>query len=58
MTRLSDPADPVPDEIFDEAERHFDEQALASLIIEIAAINVWNRFNVTVRQPAGAGQGS
>ncbi|HKD93904.1 MAG TPA: carboxymuconolactone decarboxylase family protein [Gaiellaceae bacterium] len=54
VTRLSDRADPVPDEIFEEASRHYDEQALASLIIEIAAINVWNRFNVTVRQPAGA----
>jgi AhpD family alkylhydroperoxidase len=57
VTRLSDRADPVPDEIFEEASRHFDEQALASLIIEIAAINVWNRFNVAVRQPAGAWTG-
>ena len=54
VTRLSDRADPVPDDIWDEATRHYDEQALASLIIEIAAINVWNRFNVATRQPAGA----
>src|SRR5213078_2090405 len=44
VTRLSDRADPVPDDIWEEASRHYDEQALASLIIEIAAINVWNRF--------------
>jgi AhpD family alkylhydroperoxidase len=49
VTRLSDHADPVPDDIWDEASRHYDEQALASLIIEIALVNVWNRFNVTTR---------
>jgi AhpD family alkylhydroperoxidase len=53
-TRLSDRADPVPDEIWDEAARHYDEQALASLVIAIASINVWNRLNVTTRQVAGA----
>ncbi len=54
VTRLSDQADPVPDEIWDEAARHYDEPALAALIIAIATINVWNRFNVTIRQPVGA----
>jgi AhpD family alkylhydroperoxidase len=52
-TRLSDRADPVPDEIWEEATRHYDEPALASLIIAIATINVWNRLNVTTRQIAG-----
>jgi AhpD family alkylhydroperoxidase len=52
-TRLSDRADPVPDEIWDEAARHYDEPALAALIIAIANINVWNRLNVTTRQVAG-----
>ena len=54
VTRLSDRPDPVPDDIYDEAARHFDERALAALIACIGAINVWNRFNVTVRQVAGA----
>jgi AhpD family alkylhydroperoxidase len=53
-TRLSDRADPVPDEIWDEAARHYDEPALAALIIAIANINVWNRLNVTTRQVAGS----
>jgi AhpD family alkylhydroperoxidase len=53
VTRLSDKSDPVPDEIWDEAARHFDEQALASLLLQIAAINVWNRLNVATRQVAG-----
>jgi AhpD family alkylhydroperoxidase len=52
-TRLSDRADPVPDEIWDEAARHYDESALAALVIAIANINVWNRLNVTTRQVAG-----
>jgi AhpD family alkylhydroperoxidase len=52
-TRLSDQADPVPDEIWEEAARHYDEQALAALVLNIASINVWNRVNVVTRQVAG-----
>jgi AhpD family alkylhydroperoxidase len=53
-TRVSDQADPVPDEIWDESARHYNEQELAALVIAIASINVWNRLNVTTRQVAGA----
>ncbi|MGH7642436.1 MAG: carboxymuconolactone decarboxylase family protein [Candidatus Dormibacteria bacterium] len=53
-TRLSDRPDPVPDDVWTEAARHYDETALAALIIEIALINAFNRLNVTIRQPAGA----
>jgi AhpD family alkylhydroperoxidase len=53
VTRLSDRADPVPDEIWNEAARHYDERALAALVLAIATINVWNRLNVTTRQIAG-----
>ena len=49
-TRLSDRADPVPDEIYDEAARHFGEPALACLILHITLTNAWNRLNVTTRQ--------
>jgi AhpD family alkylhydroperoxidase len=52
-TRLADTSDPVPDEIWDEAARHYDEQALAGVVMAIANINVWNRLNVTTRQVAG-----
>lgn len=52
-TRLSDRAEPVPDDIWEEAVRHYDEQALAGLVLAIAGINVWNRLNVTTRQVAG-----
>jgi AhpD family alkylhydroperoxidase len=54
LTRISDRADPVPDAIWNEADKHFDEQELATLILAIASINVWNRLNVAVRQPVGA----
>jgi AhpD family alkylhydroperoxidase len=53
-TRLSDEGDAVPDGIWDEAARHYDEPALAALVMEIAIINLWNRINVTTRQVAGA----
>ena len=53
-TRLSDQSDAVPNEIWDEAKRYYDEEELASLTISIAAINAWNRLNVTTRQPAGS----
>ena len=54
VTRLSDRTDPVPDEIWGEAARHYNERALAALILSIALINFWNRLNATVRQVAGA----
>lgn len=53
VTRLSDRADPVPDDIWDEAARHYDEKELAMLLLNIAVINVWNRLNVPTRQVAG-----
>ena len=53
VTRLSDSTDPVPDEIWDEASKHFDQAALGALILSIALTNVWNRLNVTTRQVAG-----
>ena len=57
VTRLSDRADPVPDDIWGEAARHYDEPALAALIIQIALINAFNRLGVTTRQVAGAWAG-
>jgi len=53
VTRLSDRADPVPDEIWKEAARHYDERTLAALLLAIANVNVWNRLNVATRQVAG-----
>ena len=52
VTRLSDRPDAVPDGVWAEAARHFDERALAALLVAISAINVWNRLNVTTKQVA------
>ena len=57
VTRLSDRTEAVPDEIWDEAARHYDEKALGALVLSIAMTNVWNRLNVAVRQPAGQSWG-
>ena len=53
ITRLSDRADPVPDAVWDEAARHYEEPALAALILSIATVNLWNRLNASTRQVAG-----
>jgi AhpD family alkylhydroperoxidase len=54
LTRLSDKSDPVPDEIYDEATKYYDDQQLAGLILSIASVNVWNRTNIATRQLAGS----
>jgi AhpD family alkylhydroperoxidase len=53
VTRLSDREDPVPDAIWDEATRHYNERGLAALLLAIATVNVWNRLNVSTRQLPG-----
>jgi AhpD family alkylhydroperoxidase len=54
VTRLSDRADPVPDEIWEEAARHYNEQELGAMVIGIGLVNLWNRVNVCTRQVPGA----
>jgi AhpD family alkylhydroperoxidase len=54
VTRMSDRPDSVPDDLWEEAARHYDPQALAALVLQIANINLWNRLNVATRQVAGA----
>ena len=43
-----------PDDVWNEAARHYDERSLAALLIASASINVWNRLNAATRQVAGA----
>jgi AhpD family alkylhydroperoxidase len=57
MTRIADRAEGVPDDVWDEAARHFDEQQLAGLVLAVANVNTWNRLNVATRQVAGAWTG-
>ncbi|HTT89857.1 MAG TPA: carboxymuconolactone decarboxylase family protein [Acidimicrobiales bacterium] len=52
-TRLTDRPEAVPDEVWEMAAKHFDEPALAALVLSIALINAWNRLNVITGQVAG-----
>jgi AhpD family alkylhydroperoxidase len=53
MTRIADRSDPVPDAVWKEAARHYEERQLAALVLAIAMVNVWNRVNVATAQVAG-----
>ncbi len=52
-TRIADAAGGVPDEVWANAVKHFDEDQLAALVSLIALINSWNRLNVILQNPAG-----
>ena len=52
-TRLADRTDAVPDEVWNEARAHFDDKALAGIVLWIATTNFFNRLNASVRHPAG-----
>lgn len=43
----------VPDEVYAQACRHFDEKALVDLTLAVVAINGWNRMNVAFRTKVG-----
>jgi AhpD family alkylhydroperoxidase len=45
------PESGVPDDVYDEAARHFDEHELGQLMFAIIAINAWNRVGVGTRLP-------
>ncbi|WP_217144659.1 carboxymuconolactone decarboxylase family protein [Streptomyces sp. AC627_RSS907] len=44
----------VPDEVYEEAARHFDADALAHLLALITTVNSWNRLMVARRIPPGS----
>jgi AhpD family alkylhydroperoxidase len=41
----------APDNVYEEARRHFDEAGIANLTLAIAVINAWNRMAVSFRTP-------
>ena len=43
----------VPDEVYDEARRHFSEKEIFDLTFITATINAWNRISIASRTPAG-----
>jgi AhpD family alkylhydroperoxidase len=52
-TRIADAAGGVPDEVWANAAKHYDEEQLAALVSLIAIINAFNRMNVMIQVPAG-----
>lgn len=50
-TRLAGP-DPVSDDVWAEAAKHYNEQELAGLLLAIGFNNLWHRLMPTTRQPA------
>jgi AhpD family alkylhydroperoxidase len=53
ITRLDGRGEPVPDEIWNEAARHYDERTLGGLVLTIGLINLWHRLNIATKQVAG-----
>jgi AhpD family alkylhydroperoxidase len=43
----------VPDDVWAEAEKHFEEPELAQLLCAIAATNTWNRLQIATRALPG-----
>jgi AhpD family alkylhydroperoxidase len=54
LTRIADRPDPVPDELWDDAAQYYDEKGLIAIVLMVATTNVFNRVNISTRQPAGA----
>ncbi|MEV0415569.1 carboxymuconolactone decarboxylase family protein [Streptomyces sp. NPDC050448] len=52
-TRIADAAGGVPDAVWANAAKHYDEDQLAALVGLITVINAFNRGNVMLQTPAG-----
>ena len=53
LTRIADRPDPVPDAVWEKVAAHYSQPEIAALLVDIAQINSWNRFNVAVRMMVG-----
>ncbi len=54
VTRVADTH--VPDDVYEEVTRHFNEQELVALTLGVVAINGFNRMNVAFRVEGGSYQ--
>ena len=52
-TRLDTSGEAVSDEIWNAAQKHYDEPQLAALLLSIGASNLGNRVNIAIKQVAG-----
>ncbi|MDC2959415.1 carboxymuconolactone decarboxylase family protein [Streptomyces gilvifuscus] len=51
-TRIDGVKDPVSDEVWEEAARHWSQVQLAAVVLHIGLVNLWNRVNVVTKQEA------
>jgi AhpD family alkylhydroperoxidase len=51
VTRVSETH--VPDEVYQETKKYFNEKELADLTVAVAAINLWNRLGIAARSTPG-----
>nr|WP_296068154.1 carboxymuconolactone decarboxylase family protein [uncultured Actinoplanes sp.] len=51
-TRLADKGNAVPDDVWGNVAKHFEEKQLAALVLWIGVTNLFNRINASVRTPA------
>ncbi|MFE0653155.1 carboxymuconolactone decarboxylase family protein [Streptomyces sp. NPDC059534] len=49
-TRINDREDPVSDEVWEEAAKHWNEVELGAIVLHIGLVNLWNRVNVATKQ--------
>jgi AhpD family alkylhydroperoxidase len=52
LTKLAGATDAVPDELWREVTKHWNEEQVAALILTIATHNLFNRINIAVREDA------
>jgi AhpD family alkylhydroperoxidase len=52
-TRIADAAGGVTDEAWANAARYYDTDELAALVVTVAVINAYNRFNVMLKNQGG-----
>jgi AhpD family alkylhydroperoxidase len=46
----------VPEEVYEEVHRHFNDKELSDLTLAVATINAWNRLNIAARIVPGSYQ--
>jgi hypothetical protein len=53
VTNPDDPTDPVPDHVWDQAAKHFDQTELAALLLATVIANAVDRLSASTRQSKG-----
>jgi AhpD family alkylhydroperoxidase len=48
------PNNEVPDDVFEEAHRHFNDEKFANMTLAIVTINSWNRINIAFKREPGS----